>query len=341
MIWHFARTLMAAVLLGGTMLAWPSHPRAAGDRAIHRMKRSTHSLVVTAKPPATKRVTVNGMDYSISVTPAVGDPYGPEPEPLLPIGGPFADSRDVNWPVSCFSFIEDNSGYDDSFDEFNSLLDPGGNPISPENKHHWREAPYLSSSDQWSLVNPVEGTYTCSTDFYANGVDLGIYTAQFSLSYVNPTGEETADPNQVGHWGDPGWQTAFVFASYLTVPGGVNLAGRTLQESDGGNASDTCHYGGSPIDEWTGVPILPTPISSNGYTDQVGWSEHGVACYRGQGPGCNVIPPLPCGIAGNQIMSINVPGSDYHQYKTNALNAFIWTDKVFSTRDNRETSRLW
>src|SRR5262249_47604447 len=133
---------------------------------------------------------------------------------------------------------------------------------------------------------------------------------------------------------------AFRWIATLTVPGGVNLGGRTLQESDGGNASDSCHYAGSPIDEFTAIPTRQIQISSNDYQDTVGWSEAAVACYRGSGTGCTAVR-VACNFFGTQVMSINVPGADYYQYKTNVVQGSINAGTVYSARDNYSISRTW
>jgi hypothetical protein len=135
-------------------------------------------------------MNVNGTDYTYSVSLDIQNPSGPEPEPVSLIGGPFADERrDVIYPLMCTASIQDDSGYDDNFDIFNNLLDTNGNRISPTDRHHWHHGPSLDASDTWNLDDPVEGTYTCSTEYYADFYDLGSATAASNLSYTLPTGE--------------------------------------------------------------------------------------------------------------------------------------------------------
>jgi hypothetical protein len=132
-------------------------------------------------------MTVNGTNYTYWVSLHVGEPYGSEPQPTSLIGGPFAEPADVTYPLGCEADIQTDDGFPASFDEFNSLIDPSGGWLSPANVHHYDYEVELDSIDNWNVVNPVEGQYTCRTEFFAYGIDLGPAYYPVTLSYVNPT----------------------------------------------------------------------------------------------------------------------------------------------------------
>jgi hypothetical protein len=178
----------------------------------------------------------------------------------------------------------------------------------------------------------VEGIYTCSTEYYVDGIDLGTQTDQKNLSYTLPTGE-TSYP---GYWGDSPWTTAHYWNVGLTSS--KNLGGRVVAESDGGSEVDTCWYTGSPVAKVTSIPNTSTTVGSdNSYYDKVGWREDAVACYRAIGTGCFVYA-YDCQFEATQNMSINVPGSSNYQYKTNRLKAGINQSSVWSERDGHDQS---
>src|SRR5262249_23641724 len=70
----------------------------------------------------------------------------------------------------------------------------------------------------------------------------GRHAVRWSLSYSVPTGET----NTAGLWDGPtlNWT--------VTLTGGT-FKGRTVNEADGGNHVDTCHYDGSPFSSYAGI----------------------------------------------------------------------------------------
>lgn len=186
----------------------------------------------------------------------------------------------------------------------------------------------------------MEGTYTCSTEYYADFYDLGSATAASNLSYTLPTGETSY---ATGSWSQQeGARTAYYWFVVLTVPGNKNLGGRKTIETNGGNTVDTCHYPGSPIAYWPGIRTQSGDVDSgNSYPDLIGLSEEWVACYRaGSGPGCYTSIDS-CQVETDQNMSINRPGSPDYQYKTNRVKAGYGSTWVWSYRDGQSVSNPW
>jgi len=166
--------------------------------------------------------------------------------------------------------------------------------------------------------------------------------AKNTLSYIMPTGETSS------------FVTFDLWLGRFTgrLVGSATFNGRVVHEADGGNHSDTCHYPGSPVDVYPGIPPSmwdhPSTLSPAGeYTDRIGMSPAVIDCYRG-------IPPLNCPIpvvnAGHQCqmetdqwMYINRPGASPGDqiYKTNRIKKGIGLTWIWSERDGQPGSTPW
>jgi len=354
MICRFARVLMAAVLLGGTMLAFPFHPSAAssGPRGAHRPRRIT--LIGHSRHPVVGHFTVGKDTYTYSVNQSWGTPQGPGPEPevwpLTLLRGPAVEastSTTVTVPDECDAGIESDSGFITDFTIQLHLFGPNGVEIAPTPDPVWTNTqPTLGSSHTWNMVDPVEGSYTCRADIWVYDYEIEpAPTDVKTLSYVMPTGETTTFGNWVT---DAGRTTIYHFLANVIAPGNANLSGRLVREQDGGNTVDTCNYPGSPVPRYQGIDPTeydhPVELVSPGnlYGDEVGMNENTVQCFRANMPGCFVFA-YPCRYETDQNSFINVPGGspDPQQYKTNRIKMGMESTYVWSYRDGQAVSKTW
>jgi hypothetical protein len=346
MIWRFARVLTAAPLLGAALLAFPSHPSAASPARRGRRPSPAITVTVCSGHPIVGHFIVGKNTYTYSVSQSLGPPQQPEPEPevwpLTFLHGPSVDpstSMTVTWPDLCQASISDDDGYFDDFTIWQHLLDPNGAEINPTPNPHWTSTkPSLSAGDNWNLEDPVEGNYTCKAEFWVYDYELDPPALDVkTLSYAIPTGETTT---QNAWSGQPNEAKLYKWDATLSADTGVSFAGRVLTESDGGNAVDTCWFQGSAIykaDSLTGqfntMGHTWTVATGNTYGDDfIGWLESAVTYYRGQGR-------APCQFEFSQVMSINRPGSQDVNYKTNRIEAGFTLTSAWSERDGHSVSK--
>jgi hypothetical protein len=288
-------------------------------------------------------------DFSVTINfwIEVGDPE-PEPEPEEEVHGPAVHSsarKDVNVRFPCEATLTDNDGYEDDLTIALHLLDPSGQEITPAPPPHWQAGtPYITDSYTWTRVDPVEGTYKCQADNWFYYTYLGRTEYPMTLSYEMPTGETSS------------FESFFLFIGRFKghLTGSATFSGRVLHEGDGGNHVDTCHYPGSPIDEYIGVPPSmwdnPVTVNSSGeYIDELAIGPQVIACYRGDtanAPNC-FIPVVnaqnTCQFETDQRMYINRPGASPGDqiYKTNRIKKGIGLTWIWSERDGKPGSTPW
>jgi hypothetical protein len=265
----------------------------------------------------------------------------PDAENAMPGHGPFVPAvtaitlstsgRDVSWYFGCEFGIEDDENNLWSWTYEAKLKKPDGSVF--KSRLHWVDSsPSATDVLGETLEDPVEGTYTCTIDWWVDYTYLGQRQAQATLSYINPTGE-TSSPQ--GWWGSE----SSVHRWKQTLLGG-NFSGRRVSEEDAGGGSDGCHYSGSPVN-WSGKVstenyLWPVGTDSTWGDDLIGWSSAQAAHYRAAGR-------APCEALMPQRMVINRPGPGgvFEPYVTNTLKLGITDTTVYSSRAGQEVERIW
>src|SRR5262249_22070312 len=127
----------------------------------------------------------------------------------------------------------------------------------------------------------------------------------------------------------------------VTLTGGT-FKGRTVNEADGGNHVDTCHYDGSPFSSYAGIQGTASAAvnSDSKYADLIGMLDPAIQCYRANAPGCTT-NKAPCQFETDQQMFINKPGSPNYPYITNRVKMGMGFDWAWSYRAGQQASKSY
>jgi len=164
------------------------------------------------------------------------------------------DRLDVTWTFMCEFGTEsdDQSNWDFTYQARH------WNPNNQQINYHsaWvSQKPSFSSSLGTQLSDPIEGTYRCTVDWWADEYYLGQGEATVQVSYTVPTGETT----ESGGWWEGG-TSAHKWNQTLT---GGSFVGRQVTEQDGGGGNDTCWFPGSRIPKGEAVTGGSWPVKTN------------------------------------------------------------------------------
>lgn len=347
----FGAASVAVFLLTPAAKTNPAAESASSVRERHIGSAALTNAALRSGAPkkSTGRFEWNGNTYSWYGELIIGDPepgLEPEPEPEFTImHGPAVHEsagKVVSVTMTCPMVLSDDDGYLNNFTIAHHLKDPGGNEVSPTPPPAYTTSkPSLTSNKSWTLTDPDEGVYTCKPDLYVYSYYLGTPAYPQTLSYLMPTGETSS------------FVTFDLFLGRFTghLTGAATFSGRVLHEADGGNRVDTCHYPGSPVDPYPGIPPStwdsPITVNTNGeYTDNIGMGPDVIDCYRGQGDNCH-IPVVnaehTCQMETDQRMYVNRPGASPGDqvYKTNRIKKGIGLTWIWSERDGQPGSTPW
>jgi hypothetical protein len=190
-------------------------------------------------------------------------------------------------------------------------------------------------------LQPV--SYAVSVTVWWFDFETGWWFTDYASGYASaspappppiPTGELTLEN---------GFAWDFTVYSWIGQLLGGSFGGRRVDERDpGGGGPDTCHYPGSPIEEFTAITGFlapPTVVPDNKwYFDDVGWSGSAVEHYRNAGF-------APCDTTFPQLMVIDCSdprcSDSWVPYATNILRAGITDTTVWSERGGQHAERIW
>jgi hypothetical protein len=232
----------------------------------------------------------------------------------------------VSAEIGCYFSIHDEDGdyWDFTYDV--RIFDPNGNQIAYRSAWSSNTMSFVSDL-RTTLTDPDEGTYTCKIKWWVYYYELPERQATETVTYLVPTGETTIE----NAWSDA-FPTAYKWRGRLS---GGSFVGRRVQEEEGGNDVDTCHFPQSIYPPAAGLTIGdPWDVGANSEygNDIVGWLFGPVEYYRAQGR-------APCQSETDQIMKINRPGTSWPSYKTNRLKMGLSATTVWSERDGHAVSK--
>ena len=149
--------------------------------------------------------------------------------------------------------------------------------------------------------------------------------------------KETTYTSPAG-WNDAsGHGTAYMWQAQINASS--DFAGRTVEESQVGTGTDSCHAGDSILDPYHltggGWYVGYSAYNYYGY-DEVGWFPGAVQYYRGRGR-------APCSASVTQSMSIfcNSIVFPKQSYISSPVTVTIGTTTVSSSRGGQTQTRSW